>query len=182
MICKNCNNKVSEGEKFCGKCGKEIVAEEKNINNQKLEKKSPLIGIVSFIVLILAIGTGRYLTQGDFLLSKNQSIQSDSTVELVRKTVKEVKDSMVLPNQIDDVTRLVDITAELSAIRYHYILTGIDESNLSNDYLKNYLTSGVCENKDTKNLLNRGINMEYSYLVEDTTSNYFVSITKEDCL
>ena len=82
---------------------------------------------------------------------------------------------------MDEVTTRVDITAEPTAIRYHYVLSGVDTSELSNAYLKNYLGSSICENADTKNLLNQNINMEYSYVV-DSGERYFVSFTKADCL
>ena len=59
-----------------------------------------------------------------------------STIELVTETVKEVKASMILPSKIDEVMTLVDVTAEPSAIRYHYVFSGVDASKLSNDYLK----------------------------------------------
>lgn len=113
-----------------------------------------------------------------------QSIEANSTLstgDLIKETVKEIKAEMVLPNQLDEVTKLVDITAQPSAIRYHYELSGVDTSKLSNNYLKNYLSSSICENADTKNLLNQNINMEYSYVV-DSGERYFVSFTKADCL
>lgn len=107
---------------------------------------------------------------------------SSSTTELIVETVKEVKAGMTLPNQIDEATTLVDITAEPTAIRYHYILSGIDSSKLTNDYLKNYLILSICKNNDTKNLLNQGVDMEYSYIDKDTQQTFFTSLTKEDCL
>lgn len=41
MFCKNCGNKIPEGAKFCGKCGKEIVVKKEkrlSVDSQAIEK------------------------------------------------------------------------------------------------------------------------------------------------
>lgn len=134
-----------------------------------------VIGVIWFGLVVL--GTFSSLIPDSY----NSSSNTYTTAELVTETVKEVKASMTLPSKLDEVTTLVDVTAEPSAIRYHYVLSGVDTSKLSNTYLKNYLGSSICENADTKNLLNQNINMEYSYVV-DSGERYFVSFTKTDCL
>lgn len=134
-----------------------------------------VIGVIWFELVVL--GTFSSLIPDSY----NSSSSGYTTAELVTETVKEVKASMTLPSKIDEVTTLVDVTAEPTAIRYHYVLSGVDTSKLSNAYLKNYLGSSICENADTKNLLNQNINMEYSYVV-DSGEKYFISFTKADCL
>ncbi len=133
-------------------------------------KKSSLVSIGIVVAFILGSGVAYY------------SQQNFSTSEAyINEQVKNVKKRLQLPNQIDEATRLVDITAEPKAVRYHYVLSNIDSSQLSNDYLKNYMLAGVCKNSEIlENLLNRGINMEYS-IVDETQQNYFFSITKDDC-
>jgi len=173
MKCKKCGNELEANTKFCGKCGEKVITETKVVSGQKIEKKSPLASVVSVIVVILAIGVGRYLTQGAF---------STSPRELAIQGVSEAKASMTLPSKIDEGTTLVDMTAEASSIRYHYILSGIDTSSISNTSLKDYLAPTVCKNKDTRNLLDRGVGMEYSYVVESSSESFFVSITKADCI
>lgn len=107
---------------------------------------------------------------------------SVSTSKLITNEVKQVKNSMELPYQVDGVTTIADITAEPNAIRYHYILLS-NSNNLTNEDLKNYLLSNVCQNnKDEKSLLNRGINMEYSYVIKEPPQTLFASLNKEDCL
>lgn len=116
------------------------------------------------------------------LSSYDLGVDSYTTQEksnLIIETVREIKMEMKLPNQIDDLTTLTDITAQSSAIRYHYFLSNIDTSQLSISALKNYLISDICTS-DTKNLLDSGINIEYSYIV-DSGERYFVSFTKTDC-
>jgi hypothetical protein len=153
----------------------------------KLNKKGWIIFAVGVVVLFFVAVSVDLSTQGnsDSLLqettTQTQNNDNYSKAELITETVKEIKAEMSLPNQIDEATLLTDITAEPTAIRYHYILSGIDTNQLSNSYLKSFLGSSICENADTKNLLNYGINMEYSYTVKGSAQKYFVSFTKNDC-
>jgi hypothetical protein len=179
MNCKKCNNPISNDTKFCAKCGEKVISESKPVSEQKTGKKSALTSIVSVVVFILAFAVVRYLTQQTISPSTNSS--SQSVAELATEAVRQVKASTTFPNKLDAATTWVDITAEQNAIRYHYVLAGIDTSSLSNAYLKNYLGSSICQNKDTRNLLDRGVGMEYSYAVENTAQSYFVSFTKADC-
>jgi RNA polymerase subunit RPABC4/transcription elongation factor Spt4 len=113
-------------------------------------------------------------------VSNTSSLPEYSKTDLIKETVAEIKKEMTIPDQVDEVTRIIDITAEPSAIRYHYTLSGVDTSQLSNAQLKSHLQTNICQNPDTKTLLNEDINMEYSYLV-DTGEKYFVQFTKSDC-
>lgn len=126
-------------------------------------------------------------------VSENQNSQNtayhtnniDSTEENINEMVVEAKKSMTFPNKIDDMTTLVDITAESNAIRYHIVLSGFSDANignLSDDSLKEYMISGICQDQDMKDLLNQGINLEYSYKVEDMAQTYFITFNKSDCL
>lgn len=177
MKCNNCGTENESGAKFCGKCGQQFSTGGKIATEPKTGKKSALVSVISVVVFILAIGVGRYLTQQTFSPSTN----STSKAELINEAVSQVKASMTLPNHIDEVTTLTNVTAEPGAIRYHYTLSGADTSKLSNAYLKNYLGSSICKNSDTKNLLNQDINMEYSYVVSETGQDYFVTFNKADC-
>ncbi len=141
-----------------------------------LDKK----GWVIFTVISVVLFFGAVVID---LSSSDLEVDSYTTQEksnLIIETVREIKTEMSLPSQIDELTTLTDITAQPSAIRYHYVLSNIDTSQLSNSYLKNYLISDLCGNSDTKNLLDSGIDMEYSYIV-DSGERYFMSFTKTDC-
>lgn len=177
MKCKNCGTENESGAKFCVKCGQKIGVVEKAASEPKKTNKSMLVSIISVIVFILAIGVGKYLTQETF----SPSTSNTSKVDLINQAVSEVKSQMTIPSKLDEVTTLTNVTAEPGAIRYHYTLTGADTSNLSNSYLKNYLSQSICTNSDTKNLLNEDINMEYSYIVSETGQNYFIIFNKADC-
>jgi hypothetical protein len=115
----------------------------------------------------------------NFLLLKSSGVLNNATK--IKGIVEEAKKGITLPNQIDEVTTLVDITAEPTAIRYHYIISGIDPTQLTNDSFKNSVMPEACKNSDIKDLLNQDVNMEYSYVVSETQQDYLFSITKDDC-
>lgn len=137
--------------------------------------------------------TGQNYFINKFLNKESQNTQTNTTqtapsnnigtskTEIINQAVQEVKTQLPLPYKLDQVTTMTNVTAEPNAIRYHYILSGIDTSKITNDLLRNSLIQNICSNKDTKNLLNQDINMEYSYSVENSTQTYFVSFTKTDC-
>lgn len=120
-------------------------------------------------------------TQGETQTTQSNNINDASKTELINQAIQAVKAQMSLPYQIDQATTLVDVTAEPRAIRYHFTLSGIDTNKITNEFLKNSLNPNICQNKDTKNLLNQDINMEYLYSVENSAQKYFVSFSKADC-
>ena len=144
-----------------------------------------LLSIVNASIGAYTGATGQNSIVNKILNKENPTTQSSdssaSKVEIINQAVQGVKAQLPLPYKLDQVTTMVDVTAEPGAIRYHYVLSGIDTSKITNDLLKNSLGAGICQNKDTKNLLNQDINMEYSYSVENSTQKYFVSFTKTDC-
>jgi len=118
--------------------------------------------------------------------SGNQTTQPSNTngtskTELINQAVQLVKAQLPLPYKLNQVTTIVDVTAEPGAVRYHYVLSGVDASKITNELLKNSLGPNICQNKDTKNLLYQDIDMEYSYSVENSSQKYFVFFTKTDC-
>lgn len=153
----------------------------------KLNRKGWIIfAIVTIILFFITLGIDlsgqNYENYSNLNYSTQDIDESYSTQDLIQETVKEIKAEMALPSQLDETTKLVDITAQPSAIHYHYILSNIDTSTITNSYLKDYLGVNICKNTDTKSLLDQGINMEYSYIVEGATQKYFVLFSKADCL
>lgn len=185
MKCENCNNEeIVEGVKFCGKCGEKInfskAVEDVKIHHKKTEEKSSTgTRVISFIVFILAIGVSRYIAQEVFPSSSSVDL---TTPKSINEIVTGIKAKTILPNKLDEVTTLVDITAEPSAIRYHYVLEGADTSALSNSAFRDLLLPKLCENSDTRaGLLDKNVGMQYSYVVKETGESYYVAFTKNDC-
>ena len=100
---------------------------------------------------------------------------------LINQGVRHVKSQYDLPYKVDPYTTMVDVTAEQDAIRYHYVLSGVDPAKVTNDMLKQGLVANLCPSRDVRELLDQDINMEYSYSVDNSTKTFFVTITKADC-
>lgn len=249
MNCKNCNNTLPDGAKFCGKCGT-------NVSNEKpVEKKTPLttsqivkkvfqiiavvlfvlsLGTISsssnhnmegwfgtiydifnitalitvvalitnswqnrkkgknkkwlgwrwivFLIVLSLIGLGTAIFSQALIVAREKAMQNpDLKAEYINNVVEAVKTKMSFPKQINDSTVMTEITAERNAVRYHYLLSDIDTSGLSNESLKNSLSSGICQSESTKELFAKGIDLEFLYAVKNSTESYLVQFTQSDC-
>src|SRR5581483_6616966 len=151
MYCKNCGNRIGRTEKFCTNCGTpvdstKVSSPNKSENNNSLSK---IIGSGVFILVAIIVAsivrTG--ISQISGSLSPNNT---GSKSQLISEAVKELKAEMILPQQLDDITKLIDVTAEPNAIRYHYILSDVDTTSFTTSDLKTNLISNVCHNDQTK--------------------------------
>lgn len=133
--------------------------------------------IVVFVIVILIVG----YTWGKLLGNGNLEDSNFTKTELIERAVEDIKQTYVLPAKLDNVTTLVDITPEPGAIRYYYVLSDMDTKALSNTSLKEYLKPTICSDNEIRELLNEGINMEYSYTIEGTSQTFFVTFTESDC-
>lgn len=116
------------------------------------------------------------------LLPTTPTVGSDTIkAEYISQAVESIKIEMDLPQQIDEYTTIVDITAEPSAVRYHYVVAGVDTNLITNKILKEGLLGRVCKDENIKAILNEDVNMEYSFSVQDSPQKYFVFFTKNDC-
>ncbi len=185
MHCAKCGNKLEDSAKFCGKCGNVVGQVDSNISNKEApeevsKSKSVLVGIVSILAFIVAFAGVRYLTQES--ISSISGSDATSKQEIINQAVSEVRASTSFPSELDEVTTWTGITGTANAIRYQYTLHDIDESQVSNALLKNMLAPSVCQNVDTRNIIDADINMEYSYNVQGSTQTFFISVSKADCL
>ncbi|HOT85705.1 MAG TPA: hypothetical protein PLC78_08075 [Methanofastidiosum sp.] len=147
------------------------MEEEDTQTTKKVEKKKTLL--LPIIICIIAIAVAIFVV----------SSTSKTNEELIQQTVKEFKEEVELPSQIDELTILTDIIAQENAIRYQYTISSqADTSVLSNDVIKDSLVENICKNNDLVNLLRKGIDLEYSYKVEDSEQTYFVTFKYADCL
>jgi hypothetical protein len=183
MHCAQCGNKVEDEVKFCNKCGSSVELLNKDVSgaapSEPRKSKTFLVGIVSVLAFIIAFGVGKYITQE--AVSTFSKTETSSKQEIIDQSVREVRSSTVFPSALDEVTTWTGITGNENGIRYQYTLHDIDESQVSNLVLKNMLTLAVCQNVDTRSILDAGINMEYSYAVLGSSQNFFVSVSELDC-
>jgi len=137
---------------------------------------------IVFLIVISLIGLGTAIFSQAITISREKALQNpDNRIEYANTIVQAVKEKTVLPKKIDDSTTITDITAENNAIRYHYLLSDVDTSELSNESLKGSLISSICQSGDTNDLFEQGINIEFLYKIENSSQNYLVKFTKADC-
>ncbi len=145
---------------------------EENIQTTKKDKNRKIKWLP--IIICAAI-----ITIAIFVISST----SKTNEELIQQTVKDFKEEVELPSQIDELTILTDITAQENAIRYQYSVSSeIDTSVLSNDVIKGSLVENICKNDYVVDFLKKGIDLEYSYKVENSEQTYFVTFKYGDCL
>lgn len=182
MICINCGKENINSSIFCKHCGHKLSSESKVAapKNNKKSKRATL-SAVGGVVLIAGIWlAARFL--GETGTNSVLETAAPSKQEIVRDTVQQLKTDNALPEELDDVTIWSDVTEQPSAIRYIYTLHDVDESQVSNEALKQLIAPQLCQNIDVKSgVLDQDINMEYSYTVRESSQNYFFVVTKADC-
>ncbi len=148
-----------------------MADEDTKTTNKKEEKRK-----IQWLPIIICVGV---VAIAIFVVSST----SKTNEELIQQTVKEFKEEVELPSQIDELTMLTDVTAQENAIRYQYTVSSqTDTSVLSNDVIKDSLVENICKNNDIVDLLRKGIDLEYSYKVENSEQTYFVTFKYVDCL
>ena len=140
--------------------------------------KKKRTGIV-ILSTILVIVVGAVVSFGVRALLSN--LNSPNSPEAVAAAVEQIKEQYDLPQQIDQVTVMDDITAEGSAIHYFYTVKGADPSLLSEQALSDAILPQLCAQPETKELLDNDIDMKYSYVISETGDEYDLSFSKEDC-
>lgn len=165
---------VERIKKITGKEATLIKDKTEQIPNTDKSKKRVSIGVSSAIILYV-------------IYRMIVGVFSDSQSNIIAKVVKQEKNNITLPYQVDEITTLTDITAEPNAIRFYYVISDSDLNNKypqfnTDDELKEYMLSKACINEHYKSVLDQGINLEYSTIIEKISKTLFVSLTKDDCL
>jgi hypothetical protein len=152
----------------------------------KLDKKGWIIFAVSaFILFPVVVGFNSILRSAFSDGNSTRANQNDTTSskeETVKQIVESAKSQTTFPVELDTVTTLTDIIAEPSAIRYQYVLHDIHTSNFSNEGFRKLIMPELCKSESFKNILNEGIDIQYSYAVKDSLQTYFTSFSQNDCL
>ena len=128
-----------------------------------------IVGVVAFIVAAVAV----WLIFGALTHKSNE--------QTVKDAVSQAKAQLNPPRQVDQVTTLDDVTAEKDAIRYHYTVAGADTSKLTQQSLEDTVRPKLCAEKNMKSVLDRGVHVQYAYVIKETGKNYLLDFTKGDC-
>jgi|GEM_PF-1852386 len=177
MNCKKCNSELGTDEKFCAKCGTEVISGKVPFLKRKTGWRRPFDSYYSIAIFVLVIAIGSGLSAASLPKKGNPPSKED----YITMGVKSVKDKVTLPVKIDQYTTLTDVVAEPNAVGYHYMLNGVDPSKISNEKLKGMIMSKACEAKELKIFFDNDINLAYYYAVENSNKTFSLIITKADC-
>lgn len=101
----------------------------------------------------------------------------------VKYAVHKMKTQSLLPAPLpykNNGSTLIDITAESKTIRSHIVLSEA-YTNKEKTEILNDIHAVVCESNSARNLLNKGLILEYSFSVKNSTDNFILTYTKADC-
>lgn len=107
---------------------------------------------------------------------------SDSTEEKVSKAVVQIREQSDLPKQVDSVTSWTGVEAEGNAIHYDYtVSSSVDPASITESAIRDSVGPTLCSNSDTKDLLDEGVDMRYTYAFDGTSKTLDTTFTKADC-
>ncbi len=154
----------------------------------KKQLVSWVILLVSVLCLVLAIvikssSCNSNKEEVNTPVREDVSTVSDKiNLDNLESYVKLAKVNMKFPEKIDENLQLVDMTAEGESIRYHYEISGVDMSEVTNLDMKNVIMPEICNNPDYAYFFEEEVGLEYSYIVKETSQEIFFSVSKDDCL
>lgn len=147
-----------------------------------------VILFISFLCLVLAIvikssSCNSTKEEVNTPVSEDVSTVSDKiNLDNLESYVKLAKVNTKYPVQVDENLQLLDMTVEGKAIRYHYEISGLDMSKVTNLDMKNVIMPEICNNPDYLYYFEQGVGLEFSYIIKETSQEIFFSVSKDDCL
>lgn len=172
------NKKIKEFEELGSKA---FVADKKWLEDDPKRKRSRKTAWVVLLLIVVIFATLIIIAIASQKNSPTLNSSSQSSTSLASQSAQEAKSSLNLPNKVDNVTTLTDITSEGNTIQYHYIIHDADTSNLSDDSLRNSIKPSVCNNSSSKDLLNKAISFQYIYVIKETNQQYGFTVAQGDC-
>ena len=153
---------------------------QKTPDTGKKKNKATLASVVGILVFVVVFIVAHYVGQKSTTAVLDK-VDGTSQQDIIKQAVAQLKNETPLPKNLDASTTLTDIQEAPSAFRYTYTLHDIDVSKLSNESLKSSIAPTLCGTADTRNNLDKGINMEYSYQVKDSAQTFLFTVSKADC-
>lgn len=126
--------------------------------------------LVAYYIAAIAMGGSEYESTTPSL--------SDTTAQLAASAKLQTN----LPETIDSVTTLTDITSSGTNIQYHDTVAGADPSAVTEQALYAIDKPAVCGSSNLASYLQEGIGFQYIYTVAETGAQYTITITNNDCL
>lgn len=105
----------------------------------------------------------------------------EADLATIEGLVSTVKGDKIFPLRVDELTVVVDITAEENTVHYFYRYNNMDPSVYSEESLKGDLLFGFCTSDETEPFLERNIRVLVSFEFEGTGVTYDVEFESVDC-
>jgi hypothetical protein len=106
---------------------------------------------------------------------------SDTLSSELQRNATEQKSQ--LPKKMNETSTMTEVTSSGHIINYHLTLTSdVDESQLSNQSLKDPMVGTLCLDEDTRAFLDNGATFKYTYTHSGSGGVYNTAITKYDCV
>ncbi|WP_420369333.1 hypothetical protein [Curtobacterium sp. L1-20] len=133
-------------------------------------------------VLISVVGVVVALVVAFFVRQAITAALGGSTEDKVSKAVEQIRDESNLPKQVDSVTTWTGIEAEGTAIHYDYtVSSSVDPASITTSAVREAVGPTLCGTKATKDLLDDGVDMRYTYAFDQSSKTLDVTFTKSDC-
>ncbi len=189
MICKKCGSETDVLLRFCKTCGEPNTPDVSDLNNDFNKHKTNFLRIFGIVILfMLAISAMVFYFDENNKTVNNDEVEKNTGVnkvrqEYIQQIVEYTKKDMTIPSRIDELTTIVDITAEPNSIKYHYVLdNSTTTDSLTESYINSYLKNSVCNDELIRvELIDQNIDIEYSYTVKNSDRKLFFKYTKQDC-
>lgn len=140
-------------------------------------------GLVVVVIWIAVSAVSRFAGEqlGSTVANEVSNSQLRNPVN-IQQLADQAKSEMNLPLMVDEVTRLDNIVGNGSSIRYEYTLINVDPSQIDSSVIKETITNNACTNTKTRNIIDRGVGLEYAYSVENQANIINFTVTKPDCV
>jgi len=144
------------------------------------------MGSLSLLLVVVGMTVAAYIASGVLHTPQKtaspMSAPSDaqSRQDVVRESVKQLKQQASFPIQVDETALLTDASEGAGAIRYHITFSD-REGNATTESIKDQTLSNACQSKEGKELLEY-MNIEYDLTIQETGKKHQFTLTKEDCV
>jgi hypothetical protein len=105
-----------------------------------------------------------------------------STDALAKQFAAEFNATHTLPQEVDNITTLVSMTADGNDMLYHYeIAASVDPSLVSEADIRAHAVSTLCTTAATKLILSQGVGFRYQYSFPNSSATIDFSVEQSDC-
>lgn len=174
MFCEKCGKLIEEDSSFCVQCGNKVIEDRKQATTQKTTTgknyASILVGIVVFLLMFFLV---KYVVQKGFSNNDLEKVIAEASEEINKD----------LPKDIDKITQLTSTIASGKELTYLYKITA-DQTLTQNDLnysVKSTIINNVCTTSDTKDLLDLGAGLIYSYYDNQGKHIGKIDVHRSDC-